>query len=127
MTLVDTSAWIHSLRRDGDREIRARVAALMTAGSAAWCPIVRAELWNGARGGHERKVLRDMERDLVELPLTPAVWDAVYKLSRNARARGLTVPTTDIVVQACAHHYGTALLHADGHFGHLGKVSEEAG
>ena len=126
MTLVDTSAWIHSLRRDGDRQIRGRVAALMTAGSAAWCPIVRAELWNGARGGHERKVLRDMERDLVELPLTPEVWDAVYELARTARAHGLTVPTTDIVVQACANHYGAGLLHADGHFGHLAGLSDDA-
>ena len=125
MTLIDTSAWIHSLRRDGDREIRERVAALLTAGSAAWCPLVRAELWNGARAGHEQKVLRDMERDLVELPLTPAVWDAAFELARTARARGLTVPTTDIVVQACANHHGIGVLHADGHFRHLGRLAPE--
>ena len=125
MTLVDTSAWIHSLRRDGDREIRERVAALLTAGGAAWCPLVRAELWNGARAGHERTVLRDLERDLVELPLTPDVWDVAYELARTARARGLTVPTTDIVVQACANHYGTGLLHAGGHYRHLGELASE--
>ena len=102
MTLVDTSAWVHSLRRDGDREIRGRVAALLIAGSAAWCSLVRAELWNGARGGHERKVLRDLERDLVEFTLTADVWDAAYELALTARARGITVPTTDVVVQACA-------------------------
>lgn len=123
MTLVDTSAWIHSLRRDGDRAIRERVAALLTAGSAAWCPLVRAELWNGAQAGHERKVLRDLERDLAELPLTPDVWDAAYELARTARSRGLTVPTTDIVVQACANHHGTGLLHADGHFRHLAGLA----
>ena len=66
-----------------------------------------------------------MERDLVELPLTSDVWDAAYELARTARARGITVPTTDIVVQACANQYGTGLLHADGHFGHLGRLAEE--
>ena len=126
MTLVDTSAWVHSLRRDGDRDIRERVAALLAAGSAAWCALVRAELWNGARAGHERNVLRDMERDLVEFPLTPEVWDAAYELARTARARGITAPTTDIVIQACANHYGTGLLHADGPVGHLaGLVAED--
>ena len=66
-----------------------------------------------------------MERDLAELPLTPEVWDAAYELARTARSRGLTVPTTDIVVQACANHHGTGLLHADGHFRHLaGLVSQ---
>ena len=125
MTLVDTSAWIHSLRPDGDREIRERVASLLAEGIAAWCPIVRAELWNGARAGHERNVLSDMERDLAELPLTPDVWNVACELARTARAGGLTVPTVDIVVQACANHHGAGLLHADGHFRQLGGLASK--
>ena len=66
-----------------------------------------------------------MEHDLVELPLTSDVWDAVYELARTARAHGITAPTTDIVVQACANHYGTGLLHADGHFRHLGGLASD--
>ena len=46
--------------------------------------MVRAELWNGARAGHEQAVLRDMERDLVELPLTPEVWDTLKALVTKA-------------------------------------------
>jgi predicted nucleic acid-binding protein len=123
VTLIDTSAWIHSLRRDGDREVRDQVRALLAAGTAAWCPIIRAELWNGARAGHEEAVLRDMERDLVELPLTPKVWDTAYELARTARGQGLTVPTTDIVVQACANHHGAGLLHADEHLRRLTELA----
>lgn len=115
MTLIDTSAWIHSLRRDGDPQIRERVASLLVAGTAAWCPIVRTELWNGARGGREQRMLREMERDLIELPLTPAVWNTADEFARSARAQGVTVPTVDLVVQACANHHGTVLLHADQH------------
>ena len=126
MTLIDTSAWIHSLRRDGDREVRQRVRALLHAGTAAWCPMVRAELWNGARAGHEQAVLRDMERDLVELPLTPEVWDRAYQLARTARAHGITVPTIDIVVKACADHYRSGLLHTDEHLHLLAELAPDA-
>jgi hypothetical protein len=39
--------------------------AILVAGDACWCPVVRLELWNGARGSQEKRVLRDME---VQLP-----------------------------------------------------------
>lgn len=122
MTLIDTSAWIHSLRRDGDPEIRERVASLLVTGTAAWCPIVRTELWNGARGGREQAMLREMARDLIELPLTAAVWDTADELARTSRARGITVPTVDLVVHACANHHGTSLLHADQHMRLLAEL-----
>ena len=122
MTLIDTSAWIHSLRRDGDPRIRDRVASLLVAGTATWCPIVRTELWNGARGGREQRILREMERDLLELPLTPAVWATADELARTSRARGITVPTVDLVVQACANHHGASLLHADQHLRLLAEL-----
>lgn len=47
MILINTSCWVHALRRAGNPVIRARVKALMEAGEAAWCPPIRLELWNG--------------------------------------------------------------------------------
>jgi hypothetical protein len=35
-SLVDTSLWLHQLRRSGDPAQRARVVALLEAGRAAW-------------------------------------------------------------------------------------------
>ena len=67
-------------------------------------------------------MLREMARDLIELPLTPAVWDTADELARTARARGITVPTVDLVVQACANHHGTSLLHADEHLRLLAEL-----
>ena len=78
MVLVDTSAWIHFLRPDGDAAVRARVAALLQAGTARWCPLVRLELWNGAGGDREKKVLREFERLVPELTITPDVWDSDF-------------------------------------------------
>jgi predicted nucleic acid-binding protein len=74
LILIDTSSWIHLLRPKGDRATRNRVEQALTDGDACWCPVVRLELWNGAGGDQEKKVLRDLERVLPELPITPQVW-----------------------------------------------------
>ena len=69
MKLVDTSSWVEQLRRGGDETVRERVEALLTTGEAAWCPVVRLELWNRARGDRERKVLRQMEKEITSLEI----------------------------------------------------------
>ena len=67
-----------------------------------------------------------MEHDLVELPLTPGVWDTAYQLARTAHAHGVTVPTIDIVVKACADHHRTGLLHMDEHLRCLAELAPDS-
>ena len=67
-------------------------------------------------------MLREMARDLIELPLTAAVWNTADELARTSRARGITVPTVDLVVHACANHHGASLLHADQHMRLLAEL-----
>ena len=117
MVLVDTSSWIHFLRPDGDATVRARVSAALEAGVACWCPIVRLELWNGATGDREKKVLREFERLIPELPITPAAWSDACESARHCRTAGVTVPATDLLINACAFHHGATLEHADRDFG----------
>jgi predicted nucleic acid-binding protein len=122
MVLVDTSSWIHFLRRDGDPVVRARVVALLEAGTARWCSMVRLELWNGAGGDREKKILRDFERLVPELDITPNVWSTAYELARGCRAAGVTVPATDLLIDACAREHGTALEQADGDFDDIARA-----
>ena len=99
-----------------------RVRFLLEAGEATWCPIVRLELWNGARGAHENRVLRDMERDLPELCIDSVVWRVAYDLARKARRRGITAPATDVLIAACARHHAAAIEHDDEHLTALVKL-----
>lgn len=122
MTLIDTSAWIHSLRPRGDAAVAQRVRSLLEAGEAAWCPMVRLELWNGARGDHEKRVLRDMERNLVELDMDQAVWNAACELACKARRQGITTPATDIMIAACARYHGAGMEHDDEHLSILATL-----
>jgi predicted nucleic acid-binding protein len=116
VVLIDTSAWIHALRPDGEPEFKARVAALLESGQAASCPMVILELWNGARGEHERRVITDLERALPALEITREVWRTAGALARAARKGGQTIPATDLLIAACAHHHGVRIVHDDFHF-----------
>jgi len=119
MVLVDTSAWIHMLRADGDATVRSRVEALLRSGVACWCPMVRLELWNGARGDRDKKTLRDFEQRLPELSITEEVWTLAYSLAQKARAAGATAPGSDILIAACAQYHEVDLEHADSDFDRL--------
>jgi len=122
MKLVDTSCWIEQLRRQGNPAVRVRVDDLLRNGDAAWCPVVRLELWSGAQGAHEQRVLREMERELVCFEISPAVWDLACDLAVRARAKGITVPASDLLVAACARHHGVGIEQADAHFDLIARL-----
>ena len=82
MILIDTSSWTQALRaRGGDQGVRERVLHWLTSGEAAWCEMVRLELWNGARGSEEQSRLKDFDAILYRLPIDDEVWDESCRLS----------------------------------------------
>jgi len=120
--LIDSSLWVHQLRRSGDAGPRERVNQLLRSGEAAWCPPVRLELWRGVAGPAERKTLRAYEASLADFPITAAVWELAIRLAAQGRQSGLTVPLADFLVFACAQVHGLELAHADHHFDRLAAV-----
>jgi len=96
--------------------VRARVEAALTSGEACWCPLVRLELWNGAAGDRDRKILEDFEAVLPELTIDEEVWSSAYALARQARSAGVSVPATDILIAACARRHRAELETADSDF-----------
>jgi predicted nucleic acid-binding protein len=126
MVLVDTSSWIHFLRPRGEAAVRARVEAVLEAGTARWCSLVRVELWNGAGGERERKVLREFEARIPELAITAEVWNEACDLARRCRKAGVSIPATDLVIDACARRHGAALEQADSDFDRIASVAPRA-
>lgn len=84
--------------------------------------MVRLELWNGAGGDHEKKVLRDFERVLPELAINEDVWSGACELARRARTAGVSVPATDLLIAACARYHQVDLEQSDSDFDLLSKV-----
>ena len=123
--LIDTSAWIEALRKDGDPSMRQKVGALIAAGQAAFCELVRLELWNGARGDGEKAKLADIEQAVPNLPIDDETWRLAMDLARASRGQGLTIPCTDLVIGACARRHGATLLHRDSHLDQIAALGAE--
>ncbi len=87
MKLVDTSSWVHQLRRRGDATVRAKVEQLLLGGEAAWCPVVRLELWAGAGSKIDLKIPHAYQQRIPELAITSAVWDLAYGLADRSVGR----------------------------------------
>jgi predicted nucleic acid-binding protein len=115
MKLVDTSSWVEYLR-DRESEAGDKVETLVLSGEAAWCDITLVELWHGVRGAKEKRELADMENEIERVSVDAAVWRFASKLALCCREKGITVPTSDIVIAACAITHKLELEHCDTHF-----------
>jgi predicted nucleic acid-binding protein len=122
MILIDSSVWIEALRERGSIETKRRVHEHLQSGRACWMPMIRLELWNGARGENEKRALREFEGVLPDLEVGPEVWEVASDLARRARAAGLTVPAADLLIVACARHHGVEIESLDAHFAELEKL-----
>jgi predicted nucleic acid-binding protein len=120
--LVDSSLWVHQLRKGGDPAKRDRVNALLQNGLAVWCPPVRLELWRGVTNDAERKTLRRYEALLRDYEISPAVWERAVRLADRGRAAGVTVPLAELLIFACASIHGLHLAHDDAHFSQLEQL-----
>ena len=120
--LIDSSLWVHQLRKSGDLAKRGRVNALLENGEAAWCPAVRLELWRGVTNDAERKTLRRYEALLPDFEISADVWERAIRLADRGQASGVTVPLSDLLIFACAQIHGLGIAHDDGHFDELAKL-----
>lgn len=120
--LVDSSLWVHQLRKGGEPAKRDRVNALLQSGLAAWCPPVRLELWRGVTNDAERKTLRHYEALLPDYEISSAVWERAVRLADRGRAAGVTAPLADLLIFACAKEHRLDLAHDDAHFEQLAKL-----
>jgi predicted nucleic acid-binding protein len=120
--LVDSSLWVHQLRKSGDAAKRDRVNALLENGEAAWCPVVRLELWRGVTNDAERKTLRRYEALLPDYEISAEVWTRSIQLADRARVSGVTVPLADLLIFACAKINDLEVAHDDTHFDELLKL-----
>lgn len=114
--LVDSSLWVHQLRRSGDPAKRDRVNALLEAGEAAWCAPVRLELWRGVTNDAERRTLRRYEALLPDYEITEETWTRAIRVADRGRAAGITAPLADLLIHACAAVHGLTIAHDDEHF-----------
>ena len=123
MVLVDSSAWIESLRRNGDVKVKLAVEGLLEAYEAQWCSPVRLEVLGGARL-EERAHLSKRFSVIPYRSCQEDDWERAVALAWRLRTQGLTVPWLDVLIAAIAIHDGVRLYAIETHFQEIAKHSD---
>lgn len=115
MKLADPSSSIEYLR-DAESDAGYRVEELLLGADAACCDRTSVELWYGARGARAKRELAALEKEVELFTVDARAWSIGRQLARRCREAGVTVPTADLVIAACAVAHKVELEHCDAHF-----------
>jgi predicted nucleic acid-binding protein len=114
--LVDTSVWIFALRKEPVVQIRDRIDSLLKDDAVITTGIIKLEILAGAKTEKEYRRLKSRFDALESVETDDGVWRKACEHGFKLRRRGLTIPSTDILIATCALQTGAILLHADVHF-----------
>ena len=129
MVLIDTSVWIFALGRNFLPQIREKVDGLLERNEVAICPMIQMELLAGTRTKREFEKLKSRLASLYEIEITGSVWEKAAEMACSLRRKGITIPSTDILIAAAAVSEHIRIVHADEHFSLMAKhinLSEES-
>ena len=114
--LVDTSAWILSLRKDFSPEVKKRIDYLLKENTIITTGMVKLEILGGTKTESDFRRLKRRLNALDSVDLDTSLWERAYDLAFMLRRKGIMVPYTDILIAACALKTESTVVHADAHF-----------
>jgi hypothetical protein len=114
--MVDTSAWIFALRKEPLVKIKDRIDSLLKEDTVITTGIIKLEILTGAKTEKEYKRLKSRFDALDSVETDEELWQKACEHGFKLRRRGLTVPSTDVLIAGCALQAEAVLLHADAHF-----------
>ncbi len=119
--LVDTSAWIDYFNRPdswagGTVEMALKEGRVVTAG------IVLTELLQGAKSQGEFDAILEGMAALPILETTHSTWVEAGRISFSLRRKGVTIPTTDLIIASLALEHGCMIFTMDPHFQKMPQV-----
>lgn len=120
MVLVDSSAWIEALRRNGDFRVKLAIEGLLDAYEAQWCTPIRLEVLGGARKD-ERTRLGHWFSVIPYRSVREEDSERAIALAWRLRDGGLTVPWLDVLIAAVALHDQVRVYAVDTHFKEISK------
>lgn len=112
--LIDTSAWVDFFR--GTSKIADAVAKLIEAGRVSICGVITYELIQGAKSAEEAAHLSEVLSALHYIEMTSNLWMKAGNMSAALRAKGLTLPMSDLLIGAIALELSLEVLTLDAHF-----------
>jgi predicted nucleic acid-binding protein len=112
--LVDSNVYIGLLRRGLDPvEI---LGGWIGDGDLATCGMVRLEVERGLKVERIRRRVSSLFDVLINVSTTNKIWEQATSSAWSLDRVGITLPAQDILIAACAHEIGAAILSDDKHF-----------
>ena len=118
--LIDTSAWVEFFR--GTSKTADAVTKLIEIGRASICGIINYELVQGAKSEEEASHLSEVLSALHYIEMTSKLWIKAGSISAGLRAKGITLPMSDLLIGAISLEHGLEVLTLDTHFASIPGV-----
>ena len=93
-----------------------RIDSLLKEDTVVTTGIIKLEILTGAKTEKEYRRLKSRFDALDSVETDEALWQKACEHGFKLRRRGLTIPSTDVLIASCALQAGAILLHADAHF-----------
>jgi len=113
--LVDTSIWIEFFNRP-DSKAGGSLETLIKKGNVSVAGVILTELLQGAKLDKEFDAILDSVIALPFLDTTLNTWIMAGKISFSLRRKGITIPTTDLVIASLAIENDSSVFTLDPHF-----------
>jgi hypothetical protein len=113
--LVDTSVWIQYFNKFDSKPGKS-VEGLLREGRVVGTGIVLTELLQGAKIEKEFNAILESMAGLPFLETTQNTWIKAGRISYTLRRKGITIPTTDLIIASLALEYDCLIFTLDPHF-----------
>jgi len=113
--LVDTSVWIQYFNKLNSKPGKS-VEGLLREGRVVGTGIVLTELLQGAKIEEEFNAILESMAALPFLETTQNTWIKAGRISYTLRRKGITIPTTDLIIASLALKHDCLIFTLDPHF-----------
>lgn len=113
--LVDTSVWIEYFNK-AESKIGNRLEKMLINGQVFGSGIILTELLQGAKIKKEFDAILNNYTALPLIDVNINIWIKAGKLSFNLRRKGITIPTSDLLIAALALESGCKVFTLDTNF-----------
>jgi len=119
-TLVDTSVWITFFR--GIPAIKTIIEKLIVKDEVFTAGPILYELLQGIRSPEEKKQVKEALLSTNYLEITLNDWEGAASLASSLRAKGITLPMTDILIAHLGKTRNLEILSLDPHFDQIPEI-----
>ncbi len=120
-SLVDTSVWIDFFR--GVAFVKELLTKLIGRDRVFTAGPVLFELLQGIKSPEERGQVKEALLSVNFLEMTPEDWEGAALISRELRSKGITIPTTDLLLAQLAKSHDLEIISLDPHFDQIPGVA----